>query len=165
MNPWRGQYTHGDHGYPMIMLDAAMSHDLWFQHAYFGMSKLNNDLKVLGATPIFNEILQHKALELPFIVNGNEYKYGYYLDDEIYLEYAIFVKFYTYPQDKKRKMFKTTQEATIKDVKQNFGDIKEKFNVLKYLAQSWDLEKLRKTMYVVLILHNMIIKEMRYFHV
>nr|KAJ0188519.1 hypothetical protein LSAT_V11C900488140 [Lactuca sativa] len=55
-NAWRGQSTRGDHGVPTIILEVVASHDLWFWHAFFGMAGSNNDLNVLGASPIFNDI-------------------------------------------------------------------------------------------------------------
>ncbi|KAL7610801.1 uncharacterized protein LOC111901259 [Lactuca sativa] len=108
-NVWRGQFTRGDHGVPTVILEAVVSNDLWFWHAFFGMAGSNIDLNVLQASPIFNDILQGKAPEMSYVVNANEYKYGYYLGDEIYPEYATFVKSYTFPADDKRKMFKLAQ--------------------------------------------------------
>nr|KAJ0222875.1 hypothetical protein LSAT_V11C200074900 [Lactuca sativa] len=41
----------------------------------------NNDINFLDQLPIFDNLLNGKALDAPFTVNGNEYKYGYYLTD------------------------------------------------------------------------------------
>ena len=70
------------------------------------MAGSNNDLNVLGASPLFNDILQGKAPNMPYVINGREYNHGYYLADGIYPEYATFVKSSTYPADEKRKLFK-----------------------------------------------------------
>ncbi|XP_023735429.1 phosphopantothenoylcysteine decarboxylase subunit VHS3-like [Lactuca sativa] len=80
------------------------------------MAGSNNDLDVLQASPIFNDILQDKATDMSYVVNGDEYKYGYYLGDEIYLECVTFDKSYTFMADDKRKMFKLAQESARKDV-------------------------------------------------
>ncbi|XP_023764785.2 uncharacterized protein LOC111913293 [Lactuca sativa] len=120
-NAWRGQFTRGDHGVPTVILEAVVSNDLWFWHAFFGMAGSNNDLNVLHASPIFNDILQGKAPHMSYVVNGNEYKYGYYLGDGIYPEYATFVKSFSFPADEKRKLFKLAQESARKDVEKAFG--------------------------------------------
>nr|KAJ0215707.1 hypothetical protein LSAT_V11C300124880 [Lactuca sativa] len=145
-NAWCGQFTRGDHGVPTVILEAVVSNDLWFWHAFFGMTGSNNDLNVLQASPIFNDILQCKAPEMSYVVNGNEYKYGYYLGDGIYPEYATFVKSYTFPTDDKRKMFKLAQESARKDVERAFGVLKQR-------------EKLRTVLTACVILHNMIIEK------
>lgn len=66
----------------------------------------NNDLNVFGVLPIFNFIMQGKAHNFQYVVNGNEYKFRYYLGDVIYLEYVMFVRSEVYPQDEKSKFFK-----------------------------------------------------------
>lgn len=158
-NAWRGLYTRGDHGHPTIMLEAVVSQDLWFWHAYFGMPGSNNDINVLNSSPIFNKYLLGKAPECPFVVNGHNYKYGYYLADGIYPRYSTMVKAYQHPIEEDRKYFTKRQESARKDVERGFGAIKEKWHVLKYPARAWDDKKIQKVMYAVLILHNMMIEE------
>ncbi|XP_023766293.1 protein ALP1-like [Lactuca sativa] len=158
-NAWRGQFTRGDHGVPTVILEAVVSNDLWFWHAFFGMARSNNDLNVLQASPIFNDILQGKAPEMSYVVNRNEYKYGYYLSDGIYPEYATFVKSYTFSADDKRKIFKLAQEFARKDVERAFGVLKQRWHIIKHPARTWDREKLRTVLTACVILHNMIIEE------
>ncbi|XP_023772510.1 uncharacterized protein LOC111921172 [Lactuca sativa] len=85
------------------------------------MAGSNNDLNVLHASPLFNDILQDKTPDMSYVVNGNEYKYGYYLGDGIYLEYVTFVKSFSFPADEKRKMFKLAQESARKDIIEEEG--------------------------------------------
>ncbi|XP_023769283.1 uncharacterized protein LOC111917880 [Lactuca sativa] len=125
-NAWRGQFTRGDHGVPIVILEAVVSNDLWFWHAFFGMAGSNNDLNVLHASPLFNDILQGKAPDTSYVVNGNEYKYGYYLCDGIYPEYATFVKSFSFTADEKRKLFKLAQESARKDVERAFRVLKQR---------------------------------------
>ncbi|XP_076926042.1 uncharacterized protein LOC143589071 [Bidens hawaiensis] len=81
---WKGQYTRGDHGHPTIVLEAAVSHDLWIWHAYFGLAGSNNDdINILNQSPLFNQVLEGSAPECNFIVNGTQYTKGYYLADGI----------------------------------------------------------------------------------
>nr|KAJ0228469.1 hypothetical protein LSAT_V11C100044640 [Lactuca sativa] len=53
---WKGQYASGHHGSPSLVVES----------------------------PIFDDLLNGKAMDAPFTVNGNEYKYEYYLTDGIY---------------------------------------------------------------------------------
>jgi hypothetical protein len=102
---WRGQYMRGDHDRPTIILEAAVSQDLWIWHAYFGVVGSNNDLNVLNQSPLFNDVYNDKAPECPFFVNNVQYKRGYYLADGIYPEWATFVKSFTCPvEDKKNNV-------------------------------------------------------------
>jgi hypothetical protein len=49
-------------------------------------------------------------------VNGNIYSLGYYLADEIYLEWATLVKTISGSVSNKQKVFTAQQEACRKDV-------------------------------------------------
>ena len=82
----------GDHERPTIMLEAVASHDLWIWHTYFGVSGSNNDINVLHRSPVVDDVYDGKALECSFVVNGVTFKHGYYLADEIYPQWATFVK-------------------------------------------------------------------------
>nr|KYP39171.1 hypothetical protein KK1_039535 [Cajanus cajan] len=46
-----------------------------------------------------------RALAVNFTVNGTQYDMGYYLADDIYPEFATFVKTTSMPQGEKRKLF------------------------------------------------------------
>nr|XP_043633098.1 uncharacterized protein LOC122604276 [Erigeron canadensis] len=48
-----------------------------------------------------------------FSANGNHYEKGYYLGDDIYPEYATFVKTFSDPIDEKRRLFKKKQESAL----------------------------------------------------
>ena len=96
------------------------------------MTGSNNDLNVLEASPLFNNILQGKAPDMSYVLNGNECKYGYYLADGIYPEYATFVKSYSFPADEKIKLFKLEHESAWKDVERVFGVLKQKWRIIKH---------------------------------
>nr|KAJ0188080.1 hypothetical protein LSAT_V11C900460400 [Lactuca sativa] len=100
-NAWRGQFTQGNHGVPTVILETFVSHYLWFLHAFFGITGSNNDLNLLQAS------LTRHAIRM----NGNEYKYEYYLGDKIYPEYTTIVKLYSFPADQKQNLFKLAQES------------------------------------------------------
>ncbi|XP_074351985.1 uncharacterized protein LOC141691143 [Apium graveolens] len=52
-------------------------------------------------SPVFDDILQGRAPEVNYTTNGNNYNMGYYLTDEIYSEWATFVKTIPRPQDER----------------------------------------------------------------
>ena len=51
------------------MLEAVVSHDLWFWHAYFGLAGSNNEINVLHQSPIFDDVYDGIEPECPFQVN------------------------------------------------------------------------------------------------
>ena len=156
---WKGQYTGGHHGKPSVILEGVVSCDYWFWHAFFGMPGSCNDINVLNASNILENILQGKAADLPFVVDGRERRIGYYLGDGIYPNYTTFVKSYAFPADEMRKYFKVAQEAARKDVECAFGHLKGRWQILKYPVRTWDQDKITTMCLCCVILHNMIIED------
>ncbi|GJY76528.1 WAT1-related protein isoform X1 [Tanacetum coccineum] len=78
----------------------------------------NNDVNVLRQSLVLNDLKVGKILEVPFVANDVTYKWGYYLTDEIYLEWAVLMKFISQPRsnDVKRIRYKQAHEAARKDV-------------------------------------------------
>ncbi|XP_023768374.1 uncharacterized protein LOC111916960 isoform X1 [Lactuca sativa] len=156
---WRGQYMRGDLEFPTIMLEAVVSQDLWIWHAFFDVAGSNNDINVLNQWPLFNEEVNGTASTCPFQVNKVKYKHGYYLADEIYPNWATFVKAFTYLDDDKRKKFNATHESARRDLEQIFGVLKSSWRVFRNPARAMDPRKIKNTMYACIILHNMILKD------
>ncbi|KAD4982961.1 hypothetical protein E3N88_19632 [Mikania micrantha] len=111
----------GDHGCPLIILEAVASHDLWIWHAYFGMPDANNDLNVLNSSPLLNDMENGVFPQSSFFCNDNEYAHGYYLADGIYPEWPVFMQTITCPTTFKRKRFQLAQEGARKDIERAFG--------------------------------------------
>ncbi|KAL7593270.1 uncharacterized protein LOC111882242 [Lactuca sativa] len=133
---WRGQFTRGNIGEPTIILEAVASQDLWIWHAFFGVAGSNNDLNVLGQSPLFNDIWTGKAPDMTFTVNGHAYKYGYYLGDGIYPDYSTLMKAYSVPRSEKAKFFTKKQESARKDIERAFGVLKQTWHVVNMLHDS-----------------------------
>ncbi|GJY43947.1 ALP1-like protein [Tanacetum coccineum] len=115
----RAQFSRGDHWPdPFILLEAIASNDLWIWHAFFGVSGMNNDVNVLGQSPIFNDLKSGRAPDVPFMANNVPYKRGYYLTDKIYPQWSVLIKSIKNPgmNDHKRILYKTKHEAARKDV-------------------------------------------------
>ena len=158
---WKGQYTRGDQHGPTVMLEAVASHDLWIWHAFFGVAGSNNDINVLNRSPLFTEVVQGRAPEVHFTVNGNEYNMGYYLADGIYPEWATFVKTIHLPQCNKDALFAQKQEGARKDVERAFGVLQARFAILRSPARMWQVRLMAEIMYACIILHNMVVEDER----
>ncbi|XP_029129933.1 uncharacterized protein LOC114916715 [Cajanus cajan] len=98
---WKGQFCRGDHANPTIILEVVASQDLWIWHAFFGTAGSNNDITMLNASNVFNEVLLGTAPTVQYTVNRTQYNMGYYLADDKYPDFAIFVKTISMPQGEK----------------------------------------------------------------
>ncbi|GJS10951.1 ALP1-like protein isoform X1 [Tanacetum coccineum] len=95
---YRAQFSRGDSGSePFILLEAVASQDLWIWHAFFGVACSNKDINVLRQSPVLNDLKVGKAPEVPFVANDVTYKWGYYLTDGIYPEWAVLMKSISQP--------------------------------------------------------------------
>ncbi|KAI5317102.1 hypothetical protein L3X38_036809 [Prunus dulcis] len=75
-----------------IILEAVAGSDTWVWHAFFGVARSQNDLNVLGQSPVFNDVLRGQGLNITYQVNNTVYQTGYYLADGIYPRWTTFVK-------------------------------------------------------------------------
>ncbi|GKB67009.1 nucleotide-binding alpha-beta plait domain-containing protein [Tanacetum coccineum] len=66
----------------------------------------------MNNSPLFDDLLDDKAPVAPYVVNGVEFEKGYYLADDIYPQWATFVKSFTVANDAKH---------TLKSVKKVHG--------------------------------------------
>ncbi|GJX49060.1 gypsy type transposase [Tanacetum coccineum] len=156
---WQGQYGRGDKKYPTIMLEAVASQDLWIWHAFYGMAGANNDINVLDNSSLFDDLLDDLAHVVPYVVNGVEYRNGYYLADGIYPEWASFVKSFTVATDPKHTYFKQRQESAQKDVERAFGVLQGRWGLIQQPARAYEVNTLRRIIYVDIIMHNMILED------
>ncbi|KAL1371197.1 hypothetical protein AAHE18_01G113800 [Arachis hypogaea] len=158
---WKGMYMSGYRGVATIVLEVVASSDLWIWHAFFGVSGSNNDINVLDRSPVFDDILNDRAPEVNYTINGNNYTMGYYLADDIYPEWATFVKSISKPQGEKRKLFAQYQEGQRKYVERAFGVLQARFVIIRGPARFWEKKKLANIMRACIILHNMIVEDER----
>ncbi|CAN6859127.1 unnamed protein product [Brassica oleracea] len=144
-----------------IVLEAVASQDLWKWHAFFGPPGTLNDINILDRSPVFDDILQGRALKVNYIVNGHEYHLAYYLTYGIYPKLATFVQSIPLPQGPKASLFATHQEAARKDVERAFGVLQARFAIVKNPALLWDKIKIGKIMRACIIRHNLIVEDER----
>jgi hypothetical protein len=69
-----------------------------------------------GPLPLFYNAAKGEAPHVAYTVNGNRYRYAYWLADGIYSTYACFVKTFPKPATRMQKMIATAQEAKRKDI-------------------------------------------------
>nr|XP_043638735.1 uncharacterized protein LOC122609823 [Erigeron canadensis] len=158
IGPGKGVQKHGKASSLEVIKGYQPSYDLWIWNAFFGTAGSNNDINVLNQSH-FREIVEDTAPDTSFIVNGTDYKKGYYLADGIYPEWVTFVKAFSCPQDLKKKKFKKYQESARKDVERAFGVLQGRWAILTHPSRSFSVNKIRRTMYACVILHNMIVED------
>ncbi|XP_020232047.1 uncharacterized protein LOC109812481 [Cajanus cajan] len=157
-----GNFCQGDHSKPTIMLEAVASQDLWIWHAFFGTIGSNNDINMLNASNVFNDVLLGQAPAVQYIVNRTQYNMGYYLADGIYPEWATFLKTIPMPQGEKMKLFVKQQESARKDVERAFGVLQSRFAIVRGPTRAWRVDTLKNIMHACIILHNMIVEDERH---
>ncbi|XP_071694797.1 uncharacterized protein [Rutidosis leptorrhynchoides] len=132
---------------------------MWIWHAFFGPAGSNNDNNVLNESDLLEDLLDGRAPEVRYTVNGHEFTKGYYLVDDIYPEWATLAKSFKYPIEQKNLKFKRFQEAARKDVERAFGVLQGRWEIIKHPARPFSINKIRRIMYICVILHNMITEE------
>ena len=160
----KGQYT-GHHKVASLVLEAVATHDLWIWHAFFGMAGSNNDVNVLHASPLFNQVLAGKSRPCEFQVNGTQYHQGYYLADGIYLSWPTLISSIKIPQTKGEKNFCMRQESVRKDIERVFGVLQQRWHIIRNPATFWDVNVLDMIMKTCIILHNMVVEDERGDHI
>ena len=131
---WQGMYTGHCHK-PTIILEAVASQDLWIWHAFFGLLGSLNDINVLHRSPVFTLLANGHAPPVNYIINGHEYRMGYYLADGIYPNWSTFVKIIPCPQGLKKTHFAKAQELARKDVERAFGVLQARFTIVRGQAR------------------------------
>ena len=94
-----------------------------------------------------------------YVVNGHEYKIGYYLSDRIYPKWATFVKTIPLPHGHKKKLFAERRESVRKDVERAFSVLQARFVIHCGPARLLNEEEIGVIMRVCVILHNMIVDD------
>ena len=155
---WQGMNTGHCHE-QTIILEAVASQDLWIWHAFFRLPGSLNDINVLDRSPLFTLLANGRAPLVNYIINGHEYRMGYYLTDGIYPNWSTFVKTIPCPQGLKKKHFAKAQELARKDVEWAFGVLQARFAIVRGPARFWDEETLADIMKVCIIMHNMFIED------
>ncbi|KAI5350940.1 hypothetical protein L3X38_003831 [Prunus dulcis] len=140
---WQGDYVNRK-GQKSIILEAVAGFDTWVWHAFFGVAGSQNDLNVLGQSPVFNDVLRGEAPNITYEINNTIYQNGYYLADGIYPRWTTFVKTIPHPRSHKQKFVARYQEGYIKDVERCFGILQARWAIIEGVARLFNEEVLRK---------------------
>ncbi|XP_068336588.1 uncharacterized protein [Pyrus communis] len=99
--------------------------------------KIQNDIIVLGHSPLFTNLVNGKSPKLDYYINGRQYNMGYYLADGIYPKWATLVQAIANPMDDAQRWFTLHQEAYRKDVERVFGIPQAQWKIIKGPARGW----------------------------
>ncbi|XP_021824033.1 protein ALP1-like [Prunus avium] len=155
---WQGDYGNRK-GQKSIILEAVAGFDTWVWHAFFGVAGSQNDLNVLGQSPVFNDVLRGEAPNITYQINNTVYQNGYYLADGIYPRWTTFVKSIPHPRSQKQNFFATYQKGHRKNVERCFGILQARWAIIRGTARMFDEEVLRSIMMTCIILHNVIVED------
>ncbi|XP_050378485.1 uncharacterized protein LOC126795763 [Argentina anserina] len=142
---WQGGFS-GKTRKPTIVLEAVAA---------------QNDLTVLGRSPLFDVVAASESLQLNYYVNDTPYEFGYYLADGIYPNWATLVQSIKQPENEQKEYFSTKQDAYRKDVEIAFGILQARFAIVWQPARGWDKDSLLTIMLACIILHNIIVEDER----
>ncbi|XP_008229452.1 PREDICTED: uncharacterized protein LOC103328823 [Prunus mume] len=157
---WQGSFS-GKSKKPTVVLEAVASFDTWIWHAFFGIPGAQNDITVLGRSPLFDSLTEGNSPQLDYYINSHRYNMRYYLADGIYPNWATLVQSIRHPENAAEEYFSTKQEAYRKDVERAFGILQARFAIIRQPARGWSLAKLNSIMMTCIILHNMIVEDER----
>ncbi|XP_061989022.1 uncharacterized protein LOC133707466 [Rosa rugosa] len=112
---WQGSFS-GKTRKPTIVLEAVADFDIWIWHAFFGIPGPQNDITILGRSPLFDELTAGNSPQLSYEINNHRHNTGYYLADGIYPKWATLVQSIRRPQTEEEVYFSKKQESYRKDV-------------------------------------------------
>ncbi|XP_074352734.1 uncharacterized protein LOC141691881 [Apium graveolens] len=108
--------------------------DFQVWYAFFGVPGAQNDINVLGQSPVFDKVIAGNSPTVVFHVNGKRYNNEYYLVDRIYPRYSTFVKTISNLATQSQKLFAKKQEAYHKDVERCFGILQSRWAIFRHSA-------------------------------
>ncbi|XP_021810356.1 uncharacterized protein LOC110753715 [Prunus avium] len=132
---WQGDYGNRKRQ-KSIILEAVAGFDTWVWHAFFEVARSQNDLNVLGQSPVFNDVLRGEASKITYEINNTVYQTGYYLVNGIYPRWTTFEKSLPHPRTQKQKLFAAYQEGYRKDVERCFGILQARWVIKGFLWNS-----------------------------
>ena len=150
-----------------LVLEAICDPDCYIWYSFFGSPGSLNDLNILDRSSIVARMLDGSFnLRLPehlhYTVNGTRRDYMYFLVDGIYPRWSVFVSTIANasPHSKEAK-FAKKQEANRKDIERAFGQLVQKFKLLKQPQMMWRKEDVSNAINCGIILHNMTVEVRR----
>ena len=138
---WQGMYQDRNHK-RSIVAEAICGHDMYFYQAYVGLPGSLNDINIMGQTTMQSNYMESGAIDMKYMVAGEEFTGAYFLAEGIYPDFPYLVKTVAEPITAQEKLFSKVQEGYRKDVERAFGRMLAKWHVLPGAARSWSLQHL-----------------------
>ncbi|KAI5349549.1 hypothetical protein L3X38_002437 [Prunus dulcis] len=118
-----------------------------------------NNLNVLGQSPVFNDVLRGEAPNITYEINNTIYQNGYYLADGIYPRWTTFVKTIPHSDPISKKILLAIKRGTEKMLRDALVSFKPWWAIIRGAARLFDDEVLRSIMMTCIILNNMIVED------
>jgi len=146
-----------------IVLERICDHDLYIHNLFAGAPGSHNDLNVLGQSPLFMEMMDGTwpPKDLPYVVNGRTRTMPYYLTDNAYHKYPVFLSCYAKPTTRKQSIFNRLQEAMGKDVERLYEVLTARYHMLLRPSRFTSVAQMIKAVKAMAILHNLVGLERR----
>jgi hypothetical protein len=151
---WITQRTQKD---STVIIEAMADHENWIWHAFLEMPGSCSDINVLQRSPLMTHIALNEGPPVECEANGCQYNCGYFLADDIYPRWSIFVEPTVKPKGKKNLDFHNAYAAARKDVERDLGFV----SPICYYGRTGKILGSRDSLYIMsayVIMHNRIIK-------
>lgn len=132
---------------------------LWIWHAFFGLSRGNNDINVVNRSPLITDMLRCESMGLNFSMNGFLYPRYYLFANGIYPKWPCFMQMIHEPQSEKTFHFAMMQKFTCTDVKKAFGVLQLGFAIIWNPSKHWNMAIIDDNMITCVIIHKMIFED------
>jgi hypothetical protein len=126
---WITQRTQKD---STIIIESMADHENWIWHAFLEMPGSCNDINVLQRSPLMTHIALNEGSLVECEANGCKYNCGYFLADDIYPRWSIFVEPIVKPKGKKKLDFHNAYVAARKDVERGFRILQAQFTIMDW---------------------------------
>ncbi|XP_012849440.1 PREDICTED: uncharacterized protein LOC105969236 [Erythranthe guttata] len=101
---WQGSFSGRKHK-PTIFLEVVASSDTWIWHAFFGVPDSQNDITILGRSPLFDNLVQGISPRVHCQVNEKDHYMAYYLADGIYPKWGTLRQSIKQPRTHQKQLF------------------------------------------------------------
>jgi hypothetical protein len=129
-----------------MVLEFVVDYDQWIRHVFIGMTGSHNDINILQNPLMFARITKGHAPEVNYEINVQAYNKVYYLANNIYKKWLIFVKTITKPFSENKSWFAICHESYRKDAERTFGVLQDHFAIFRHPDLTWSTYQIWKVM-------------------
>jgi hypothetical protein len=132
-------------------------YNLYFWHHEFGAAGTLNDISIWDLSGLHKAFVDGTFVNncnFSYTIDGKQFDKLWVTVDGIYPKLSCFVKTLSQPLDKEQANYAKWQEKTRKDVKQGFGILQSKFQILTQKVELWSIEDIVSVVDCCLLLHN-----------